>query len=144
MDSNQFIENLLAVLPYWHYKVERPFKQEHKENMSLETYYCLDMLRKEGPMTMGELAGRLRFPKQQATRMIDSLCENDFIRRIHKEEDRRTIEVEITERAVTYIEQGFYKQYGFIERMKRQLTPEEFTELENAIASLLKILPELD
>ena len=26
----QLIETLLAVLPYWHYKIDRPFKQRHK------------------------------------------------------------------------------------------------------------------
>ena len=36
----QLIETLLAVLPYWHYKIDRPFKQRHKNAMSLETYYC--------------------------------------------------------------------------------------------------------
>lgn len=147
MNFEQFAEGLMMALPYWHYKIDRPFKVSHKENgdsMSLETYYCLQMLRWDGAMTMSELAERLRITKQQATQMIDRLYQYDFVRRMYDREDRRVIRIEITERAVEYIKNNAAKHTDFLDGLEKKLTPEELDSLGGAIETLLRLLPKLD
>ena len=38
MNNKNFTEELLRLLPYWHYRIDKPFKAFMKDKMSLETY----------------------------------------------------------------------------------------------------------
>ena len=58
--SEQFVKNLLLVMPDWHSKLVRPFKETLHREMSLETYYCLETVRKCETVTMTELAQQLQ------------------------------------------------------------------------------------
>lgn len=146
MDLSHFTEKLMAVLPYWHYKIDRPFKQTQKENhaaMSLETYYCLQMLRCDGPMTMTELARRLRLTKQQATRTIDYLYQYGLVIRLPDPEDRRLVRIEITPQAVEYLHRHIQQNAVFLETLPDQLSPDELAEFDGAVSTLLRLLPKL-
>lgn len=40
-------QNIIHILPHWHYKIERSIKQKQKnKNISYETYFCLLILKK--------------------------------------------------------------------------------------------------
>lgn len=139
----QLIETLLAVLPYWHYKIDRPFKQRHKNAMSLETYYCLQMLRCSGPLTMTELAQRLRVKKAQATRTIEQLYKYGFVTRSAADGDRRCVRIEITQPALDYIEENFYTDQELARRLEQSLSDAERQALQKALETLLQVLPKL-
>lgn len=144
MKKETLMKNLLAVLPYWHYVIDRPFKQLHKGDMSLETYYCLQMLEKAGPMPMSELAKHMGCKKQQATRIISDLIKHDFVRRLSDEEDRRIVRIEITDKALNFIEEKFYLNSSFLREAKGTLTAGELEELNGSMETLLRLLPKLD
>ena len=44
--SEQFVQNLLLVMPDWHSKLIKPFKDTLNREMSLETYYCLETVKR--------------------------------------------------------------------------------------------------
>ena len=50
--SEQFVQNLLLVMPNWHAKLIKPFKDTLNREMSLETYYCLETVKRCGAITM--------------------------------------------------------------------------------------------
>lgn len=146
MDLSHFTEKLMALLPYWHYKIDRPFKQTQKENhaaMSLETYYCLQMLRCDGPMTMTELAHRLLLTKQQATRTIDHLYRHGLVIRLPDPEDRRLVRIEITPQAVEYLHHHIRQNAIFLNSLPDQLSADELAEFDGAVSTLLRLLPKL-
>lgn len=143
MEKERLIENLLTVLPYWHCKIDRPLKQIVKNKMSLETYYCLQILHKNGTLTMSDLAQRLGITKQQATKTIEKLHEYGFVRRIYKEEDRRLIQIEVTQKALDYIEETYYHDKEIIQMLEEKFGEEDLKMFEEAIHILLKILPKL-
>lgn len=144
MESRNFTEELLRLLPYWHYKIDKPFKVFMKDKMSLETYYCLQVLRRKGPMTMTELTHNLNVSKQQATKLIEHLCEHDFVKRRPMEHDRRCIAIEVTKRAEDYMEERIFRDTQFIERLEQKLGTEDTRRLEQAVVTLLQILSKLD
>lgn len=76
--AEMFVYKLLQVMPDWHSRLVRPFKEKLNGEMSLETYYCLQTLRMRGLATMTELAHELKVPKQQVTKLVDKLCECEF------------------------------------------------------------------
>lgn len=146
MDFGQFDERWMMLLLYWHYKMDKPFKQryrEHEKSMSLETYYCLQMLRLGGPVTMSELADRLKISKQQATKTIEKLYKYDFVRRLTDLKDRRVVRIEITDTAVAYIQQNIHQNMQLMEKWKAEIGEEDLLALQKAMETFLQILPKL-
>lgn len=144
MAQENLMEILLAVLPYWHCAIDKPLKQSLKDKMSLESYYCLQTLRREGPMTMSQLAQRLKITKQQATKTVERLCAVEFIERLYDEQDRRVIRIRPTARALHYIEQDFYQNSQFLEALGQRLGPEGQADFQHALQILLAVLPKLE
>ena len=87
--SELFVRNLLLVMPDWHSKLVKPFRDTLDNEMSLETYYCLETLRACGTATMSELAHQMKVPKQQMTRLVDRLSQSRFVERVQGTDDRR-------------------------------------------------------
>lgn len=147
MEYLHFLEDLLTLLPYWHYKIDRPFQRaqrEDRDRMSMETYFCLQMLRLNGAMTMTEIAQCLRIPKQQATRLIGKLYEYQFVNRLFDQRDRRVIKIEITDKALEYIQGDLKAHEEFIMNMNSNLNEKERAAFGQAVQTLLQILPKLD
>ena len=142
--SEEFVQNLLSVLPNWHSKLVRPFKDTLNGEMSLETYYCLQVLLRKGPMTMTELTRHLNVSKQQATKLIEILCSHDFVRRLPTEHDRRCIVIEVTECAKDYMINTIYKDTSFADKLERELGPDDMGRLEQAVLTLSDVLSRLD
>lgn len=141
--SEKFVQNLLLVLPGWHSKLVRPFKDMLNREMSLETYYCLQTLKICETATMSELARQLKVPKQQVTKLVDKLNEHEFIERVWEEEDRRVIRIRLTLKAVSYMDEYYLKNKDFIKSLEDQLTEEELRQLNDAVETLGNILPKL-
>lgn len=141
--AEAFVQNLLLVLPNWHAKLVRPFKEKLGSEMSLETYYCLETLKICKTATMTEMSQRLKVPKQQVTKLADRLCEHGFIERVYDEHDRRITRIRLTEKAVSYTDLYYLKNRAFIEMLNEQLTGDELKRLNDAVAVLGEILPKL-
>lgn len=138
-----FVRNLLFVLPSWHSKLVRPFKDTLQREMSLETYYCLQTLRMCTSATMTELAQRLKVPKQQATKLVDKLIGCQFVERVQNEGDRRVIRIRLTDKALHYLDDYYLKNTAFIASLEQQLTAEDLLRLNDAVEVLGEILPKL-
>ena len=144
MNREKFIENILFILPYWHYKIDKPFKNSIRDKMSLESYYCLQTIRYSGAMNMTELARRVSISKQQATKIIDRLEEYGFVDRVHSAEDRRAINIEVTKRAEEYIDRNYHNNIEFISLLEGKLTDDEMEKFDEAVRILRELLPKLD
>lgn len=142
--EKKIMDDLLAVLPYWHFKVNKTMKQSLNSEMSLETYYCLQTLRKEGAMTMTEIAHRLKVPKQQATKLIGKLHEHQFVERLQDGGDKRCIRIRITDTAIKYLDRERDQDYVYIKQLKEQIGLDEMLKFGEALEILLEILPKLE
>ena len=104
MDFDNLHENLLAVLPAWHYYLEKPFKQVLDTGISLEMYYAIATLDwKDTQLTMSELCEYTKMTKQQMTKVVNKLVEHGFVERIYDSSDRRIIRLRLTETAHGYL-----------------------------------------
>lgn len=145
MNSQKKLAALFMLMPYWHYKIEKPFKQLQKNrNISFETYFCLLMLEKNGAMKMSEIALSLKLSKQQTTQMIDKLYQYHFVERCYDASDRRIIKIAITKEASDFLKQDTLEQETFVQQFSSKLTKEEQDDFDQAINTLLRILPKLD
>ncbi|MGI6199639.1 MAG: MarR family winged helix-turn-helix transcriptional regulator [Christensenellales bacterium] len=140
MQAERFVEDLLRLLPYWHYKVDRPFKQSIKQRMTLETYYSLQMLRHGGPVTMGQLSAKLGMSKQQATKLVDRLSQSGFVERVADPADRRAVRIRATERAEAYLEATYHQDRAFYDALRERVGEADLERMHGAIQTLLEIL----
>lgn len=133
-------EAILAVLPVWNYKIEKPFKQMLDEGVSLEMYYCIRTLRWRGALTMSELAHLVKMPKQQMTKMVNRLVEQDFAKRIYDSSDRRIIKIELTDNAMKYIDQFLAHDAECFQKLLEEMSEAERSDFMQAISTLMRIL----
>ena len=89
------VDEIYTLMPKWHTKIERPFK-DMLQKMSLETYVCLLTLQEKQMMTMSELARELHMPKQNVTKLIVKLAQYDYVKRIFNEHDKRSVYISLS------------------------------------------------
>lgn len=130
-------------MPDWHSKLIKPFKDTLNREMSLETYYCLETVKRCGAITMTKLAQELKVPKQQVTKLTDKLSEYQFVERVSNNQDRRSVWIRLTPKASAYLDEYYLKNKVFIHMLEELLTEEELQRLNNAVQVLIEILPKL-
>jgi len=119
---------------------KRPVCEPHMD-CSREEFRALTVLGFTGSVTMTHLAEALRVPLSTATRTIDRLVEKNLVFRSRSEQDRRTVQVEMSESGKK-IQEGFRSQLqsmarswlASLSRGEREI----FLELMDKIAHLAK------
>lgn len=138
-------QNIIHILPHWHYKIERSIKQKQKnKNISYETYFCLLILKKGGLVKMSEIARDLRLSKQQATQMIDKLYQHGMIDRQDDPQDRRSILIGINDKGKQFLIDNPLDTSLLQEQIQTHLTADEQTEFNQAIETLLRLFRKWD
>lgn len=137
-------EKLLAMLPEWNYKIAKPFKQFLNGEVSIEMYLCIQTLRYNGgTMTMTDLARITRMPKQQMTKLVNRLVEQELVKRIYDPADRRIIKIQLTEKATDYID-GFLKnEAGCFRPLLDTLSEEDAAQFKQALILLHGVLKKI-
>lgn len=129
------IAEVYALMPKWHTKIERPFK-EMLQKMSLETYVCLTTLQDQKQMTLSELARELHMPKQNVKKLIMKLSEHDFIEHTYNERDKRSIDISLSEKAQKYLME-FQKENPYLkEILQQQFNENELQQLREALHTI--------
>jgi MarR family 2-MHQ and catechol resistance regulon transcriptional repressor len=65
-------------------------------DVSVPQCYGLEALVRDGPLTLGELAGRLYLDKSTASRVVDALQRKGYVNRAPHPGDRRALQLEVT------------------------------------------------
>lgn len=147
MDTSTFMDNLLAVIPYWEYGVMKPFARYARQSggsLSVNDYYLLHVVRHHGGLTMTEVARRLSTTKQQASLKVDRMCERGYLKRVSSPGDRRVITVEVTAQALE--ETDAYRAHigGFADVLCQKLDDKDMETFNTAMEMLLSVMPKLD
>ena len=138
-------QNIIHILPHWHYKIERSIKQKQKnKNISYETYFCLLILKKGGLVKMSEIARDLRLSKQQATQMIDKLYQHGMIDRQDDPQDRRSILIGINDKGRQFLIDNPLDTSPLQEQIQTHLTADDQAEFNQAIETLLRLFRKWD
>lgn len=137
-------EILLATMPQWHFWFARPFKRLLDEGISLEMYYCLQIL-KQSPdtVTMSELSALARIPKQQTTKLVDRLIEHNFAKRVSDPNDRRLIRLKITDEALAYIDRFLDKDAAYFKDFFDALTKDDKDSFGDALLTMHHIFKKM-
>jgi DNA-binding MarR family transcriptional regulator len=144
MELNEIQESLLALLPQWNYRIAKPLKQHLDRGVSLEMYYCIQIIRYHGgEMTMTELAQIMRIPRHQMTKMADRIVDNGFAERVKDPDDRRIIKLKMTQKALQYIDDFLTDNQSCFEDLFDSMDDNDQENFKQAIDTLTKILRHL-
>lgn len=144
MNNFTLQENILALLPMWNYNIAKPLKQFLNDGISLEMYYCIQTLRwYNRPMKMSELSEATKTPKKQMTKVADRLVEQKLVERIYDSSDRRTVKLQLTEGALSYIDHFLDQDGGYFKSILGQIEQEDLIRFQEAIKTLIEVLEKI-
>lgn len=141
--EKELYDRLLCVLPIWHTKIVRPFRDALLQEMSLETFYCLQILKLYGPMRMKALASAMNLPKQSLTKLMKHLEAYEFVERSKDPIDQRSVQISISEKALLYMKEHFYET-NFLDSFAEIYTDLQLQALLDACETLQQLLPKLE
>ena len=99
------------------------------ESFSRSEIAVLDTVGAEGPMTMGEIAGRVRMPLSTATRVVDRLVARELVQRERPEDNRRVVRVALAPAGHAFYQAALRSRIAGAQRMLQRLTEDEQREL---------------
>jgi DNA-binding MarR family transcriptional regulator len=112
------------------------------DGMSLPQYHLLEALLDSGERTVGELADAAGVAPPTATRMLDCLERDGYVRRRHSETDRRSVLVSLTPSGSEAVEVVHEHVQAWRRRVFEALEPEEREHAAMLLARLSEILEE--
>ncbi|MGN0778072.1 MAG: MarR family winged helix-turn-helix transcriptional regulator [Aristaeellaceae bacterium] len=131
--------NLMEVLPLFPKRMVRMDVIARETGMPLSHMQILVMLR-NGPVSIGELSGKLNIAKPNITPLVDTLRDQGLVERVRDEHDRRMVNVCMLpagQEKLVEIEQSIAEQVkGWPEGYSRS----EIKELNSALASIIRIV----
>lgn len=99
------------------------------ERFSRSEIAVVGTLGAEGPMAMGEVAGRVRLPLSTATRVVDRLVARGMLQRERPEDNRRVVRVALADGGHRFYHAALRGRVAGAQRMLERLTRGEQRDL---------------
>jgi DNA-binding MarR family transcriptional regulator len=109
-----------------------------------QSYFILRMLERRGPLPMSVIAKRLTIAKQNMTTLIDKLTQDGLVERRNDINDRRIINIILTERGIDFLKESRLALRKIIKKNLSELGDEDITSLESAFQTIRAVLIKLD
>lgn len=132
-------ENMVEVLSLLPKRMLRIDAIVHEHKMPFSHIQILTML-KEGSVSIGELSDKLSIAKPNITPLVDTLAAQGYVERIRDERDRRVVIVSIKDAGMAKLEEIRQSISHQICAWNASFSRSEIKELNNALATLIRIV----
>jgi DNA-binding MarR family transcriptional regulator len=102
-------------------------------SVTLTQLSAMGTLRKQGPMSAGELASCERVQPPSMTKVLANLEERGLVRRESHPNDKRQAIMSITEEGIALLDSERRSRDAWLSQRLAQLTPEERAVIRNAV-----------
>lgn len=136
-------QNMFHVLPLIKKRLLHMDLVQKEHGTPLSHVQVLAMLQDAGTMSVSEISRRLGIAKPNITPLVDRLYEAGYVDRQHDENDRRVVNIVLLpagEEKLAAIRATIVRQ---IQNQSENLTLSEFRELNDSLASVVRILSSL-
>jgi DNA-binding MarR family transcriptional regulator len=113
------------------------------EDISLPHFEIMKTLEETGTLHIAEIGERLQIPKPQMTHLIERLVSLEIVARQTDAADRRIINITLTNKGRTIVEEHDRLIKGSVKKNLSCLTSEELQELSVSLRKLRDILSKL-
>jgi len=129
---------LLAMM--LHNKLIKSVIQQTKFDLSPLQVHILGFLMENEPVTMTVLANEVRISKSQLTGFVDNLVLRGLVKRQFDNQDRRKINISITEAGQARLDNLEKERCGLLATELEALDDQNMSELESATAQLIRLI----
>ena len=142
------VRDLLSIPPLIRRSIQRKvFKSAFariEEDISLPHFEIMKTLEATGTLHIAEIGERLQIPKPQMTHLIDRLVSLEMVARQTDAADRRIINITLTDKGKTRIEEHDRLIKSSVKENLSCLTDAELQELSVSLRKLRDILSKLE
>ena len=131
-------ENLLSIHPLLYKSISKPLK--NKSSITPGGMFVMGILKRNGMLSMSDIGNCLSMPKPHVTGIIDRLIEEAFVIRQNDPNDRRIVNILLTDKGVTEFEE---LKEALSQNLKSKLvllSEEEQEQLSKASQQMKEIL----
>jgi DNA-binding MarR family transcriptional regulator len=113
-------------------------------DIKLPHFEIMTVLKEEGTLHVAEIGEKLRIAKAQMTHLIDKLFELDLVARQIDANDRRTLNIALTKKGKTLLEEHENAMVNAVRDNMSSLTVEELEVLSTSLRNLRDMLVKLE
>ena len=121
-------------------RLSRRLRQEANEGATPSQLAALATIERNGPITLGDLAGHERVRPPTMTRIVAGLEETGLVRREIDPGDRRVARVTITPDGARLLARSRTRKDAFLAAMLDHLEPDELEVVERAVPILERLV----
>jgi DNA-binding MarR family transcriptional regulator len=142
--SNQFLSLMHEWTGVFMRHSMRNFLLFSKEKgISMPQIGALYRIRK-GECSVSDISGELSITNAAASQMLESLVQQDFIRRSEDPHDRRAKQIVLTDKGRKILLEGVHARQAWMHHLVHHLTPQEQAQITSALRILVGKANELE
>jgi len=120
-------------------RLARLLRQQDQTGLAPTLTTALATIFREGPLTLGELAGAEQVTAPTITKVVEKLESHGFVTRHTDEQDRRVCRVQVTQAGRRHLDTVRNRRTAWLAGRLRTLTPDELHRLAEAADVLEKL-----
>jgi DNA-binding MarR family transcriptional regulator len=145
MEDNEFeklVDNILIYYPLFYRKVKTSINDEKssKYGKSDGYYQILGILITSGPLPISTIGRQLHISKPNMTPLIDKLVKDKMVKRIRSKEDRRVVNIEITDEGKKFLLEARKVVEENIKENLSNLNDKELETLNESLENIKKLV----
>jgi MarR family transcriptional regulator, 2-MHQ and catechol-resistance regulon repressor len=137
---NQIADDIYLFFPLFRKKLFKHKKRPKHNRMPHSYYHILKVLNKRGELPMSEIGRMVYISKSNMTSLIDKLVENGLAERLPDENDRRVINIALTEKGRDMLKDWRKHSNNEIKMNLETLSEEDLERFSDAIKTIKGIL----
>ena len=141
---NKMADDLYLFFPLFRKKLFKHRKRPDKNKMPHSYYHVLKVLSKRGELPMSEIGRRVCISKSNMTSLIDKLVENGLAERLPDKNDRRVINIAITDKGKDMVGKWCRHSNKDIKTKLSSLSEEDQKIFYESIENIKTILNKID
>jgi MarR family 2-MHQ and catechol resistance regulon transcriptional repressor len=137
---NQMVDDIYLFFPLFRKKLFKHKKNLKQNRMSHSYYHILKVLKKCGELPMSEIGRMVYISKSNMTSLIDNLVANNLAERLPHKNDRRVINIALTEEGNELLNEWRKHSNNEIKMNLSTLSNEDLKKFSDSVKNLKEIL----
>ena len=140
----RIVDDLYILFPLFRKKLFKHGKNFNKRKIPHSQYHVLRILNKRGELSMSEIGRLAHIHKSNMTTLSDKLVREGLAERLPNQNDRRIINLSMTERGNQFLHSWKTESYQEIKNTLSTLSEEDLETLYQSVENIKVILGKID
>jgi DNA-binding MarR family transcriptional regulator len=140
---DKMVDNLYLFFPLFRKKLFKHKRRSHEGKMPHSYYHVLKILDKHGNLPMSKIGKNIHISKSNMTSLIDKLVENGLAERLPDQNDRRVINISITDKGKDVLKDWRKNSNNEIKKSLSVLSEEDLEKFYVSVENIKDILNKL-